>query len=196
MRRTGVQVVSVGADCRMGPRMHRALRVTVRLGRGVLALVVTAVAVGYVAVLVLHLEPMTMLTGSMGDTIPAGSLVLTKSVSPSTVRGGDVITFEKPWDAAGLDTHRVIRIDRSNGHTTYRTQGDANAVADPWVLEFEHNQIAHRVVASVPHAGLLLMSARSPVWVFALVALIALMLLSTMLKVIAGADRNRGANSA
>ena len=191
-----VKVVSLGADRRMWARMRRALRVTLKVGRGVLALVVAAVAVGYGGAFALHLEPMTMLTGSMGDTIPAGSLVLTRSASPSKLRVGDVITFEKPRGAAGLDTHRLIRIDRSNGHTTYRTQGDANAVADPWVLEFEQDQIAHRVVASVPYAGLLLMWARSPIWAFGLAAFLALMLLSTIMKMIAAGDRNCGANSA
>ena len=195
MRCATVKVVSLGADRRMWARMRCALRVTLKLGRGVLALVVAATALGYGAVFALHLEPMTMLSGSMGDTIPTGSLVLTRSASPSTLRVGDVITFEKPLGAAGLDTHRLIRIDRSNGHTTYRTQGDANAVADPWVLEFEQDQIAHRVVASIPRAGLLLMWARSPLLAFGLVALIALILLSTIMKMIAAGDRDRSANS-
>jgi signal peptidase I len=111
------------------------------------------------------------------------------------LRVGDVITFEKPGGAAGLDTHRIIRIDRSNGHTTYRTQGDANAIADPWVLEYERGQIAHRVVASVPYAGLLLMWARSPIWAFGLAAFLALMLLSTIMKMIAGGAAESGAEA-
>jgi signal peptidase len=190
-----VQVLSLGADRRMRARVRRAFRVTFKLGRSVLALVVVATAVAYGAVFALRLEPMTMLAGSMGDTIPTGSLVLTRSVSPSTLRVGDVITFEKPRGAAGLDTHRLIRIDRSNGHTTYRTQGDANAVGDPWVLEFEQGQSAHRVVASVPHVGLLLVWARSPFWAFGLVALIALILLSTIMKMIVAGDRNCSTDS-
>jgi signal peptidase len=167
----------------------RALRLTTRLFRYGVALLVGAIALGYGTVFALRLEPMAMLTGSMGRSIPAGSLVLTRAVPPSSLRVGDVITFEKPRGAPGLDTHRIIRIDASNGHTTYRTKGDANSVADPWVLEFEQGQGGHRVVASLPHLGRLLVWTRSPVWAFGLAAAIALMLLSTIVKALAAGTR-------
>jgi signal peptidase len=167
----------------------QALRLASRLGRYGLALLVGVIALGYGAVFAFRLEPMTMLTGSMGESIPAGSLVLTRSVPPSSLRVGDVITFEKPRGAPGLDTHRIIRIEDSNGHTTYRTKGDANSVEDPWVLEFGHGQTGHRVEASVPHLGRLFAWFRSPVWAFGLASAIALMLLSTVVKALAAGAR-------
>jgi signal peptidase len=132
---------------------------------------------------------MTMLTGSMGDSIPADSLVVTRSVPPSSLRVGDVITFQKPRGAAGLDTHRIVRIDDSNAHRTYRTKGDANPIADPWVLEFEHDQVGHRVVATFPYVGRLAAWVRSPIGAFGLAGAIALLLLSTVVKALAAGAR-------
>jgi signal peptidase I len=164
--------------------IHRGLRVVWRLGCCGFGIVVVALALGWGAVFTFHLEPMAMLTGSMGDAIPPGSLVVTRSVSPSTLRVGDVITFQKPRGEAGLDTHRIIRVDRSNGHTTYRTKGDANPVADPWALEFEGDQVADRVLWSAPRLGQVVMIARTRDWAFVVVGAIALLLLSTVLKAI------------
>jgi signal peptidase I len=167
----------------------RGLRLAFRLGWWGLGIVVAALALGWGSVFALQLEPMTMLTGSMGEAIPPGSLVLTRSLPPSKLRVGDVITFQKPRGEAGLDTHRIVRVDRSNGHTTYRTRGDANSVADPWALEFEGDQIAHRVVTSAPHLGHVLMIGRTRLWTFGILGAIALLLLSTVMKAIAAGTR-------
>ena len=169
--------------------IRRGLRLTFRLGCSGLGIIVAALALGWGSIFALQLEPMTMLTGSMGEAIPPGSLVLTRSVPPATLRVGDVITFQKPKGEAGLDTHRIVRVDRSNGHTTYRTKGDANPVADPWALEFEGDQIAHRVVASAPHLGHVLTIGRTRLWTFGILGAIALLLLSTVMKAIAAGTR-------
>jgi signal peptidase I len=169
--------------------MRRGLRLGFRLGRCGCGIVAVALALGLGVAFTLHLEPMTMLTGSMGDAIPPGSLVLTRSVPPSTLRVGDVITFQKPRGEAGLDTHRIVRVDRSDGHTTYRTKGDANPTADPWALEFEGDQVAHRVVTSAPHVGHVLMIGRTRLWAFGVAGAIALLLFSTVVKAIAAGTR-------
>jgi signal peptidase I len=179
-----------GAHSPRGSRVGRALRLAFKLGRYTVALVVVGLALGYAAVFAFRLEPMTMLTGSMGKTIPPGSFVLTRPVAPATLRVGDVITFQKPIGATGLDTHRIVGIERSNGHTTYRTKGDANAQPDPWVIEFERGHVAHRVVGSVPHAGRLLLWADGPFLAFPLAGLIAAIVLSTMVKLIASGARS------
>jgi signal peptidase I len=180
----------IGADARRGSRVGRTLRLAFKLGRYAVALVVAALALGYGAVFAFRLEPMAMLTGSMGKTMPPGSLVLTRPVAPATLGVGDVITFQKPLGATGLDTHRIVGIERSSGHTTYRTKGDANAEPDPWVIEFERGHVAHRVVGSVPHAGRLLIWADGPFLAFPLAGLIASIVLSTIVKLIASGARN------
>jgi signal peptidase len=170
--------------------MPPPIRVAFRLGRELFTLSVVALTLGYAAAMVFHFEPLTMLTGSMGKAIPPGSLVLTRSVPPSTLEVGDVITFQKPSGLA-LDTHRIVRIEHAHGHTTYRTKGDANAKADPWKLQFNQTQSAHRVVYSLPHVGRPLLWERDPLWTFVLVGTIALIVLSTIGKVLAGTSEVR-----
>ncbi len=170
----------------MTRRLPRTIRLTLRLGRYAVGLIVLALALAYATLLAFRLEPMTMLTGSMGKTIPPGSLIITRQVTPTSLRVGDVITFEKPLGQSGLDTHRIIKIARSNGHTIYRTKGDANAVPDAWAIEFLPGQSAHRVVKSVPHLGLVLLRAHGPWLAVPLIALLAWLLLSTFIKVLVG----------
>lgn len=159
--------------------------------RSLAAAVLLALAVGYVALLVLGFEPMAMQTGSMRKTIPVGSLVVDRTVSPSSLRVGDVISFRKPVGEAGIDTHRIIEIERSKGHVVYRTKGDSNPVPDPWAIDFDQSMKAHRMVWHVPYLGYALLFARSRLGVVLLVSYICLSLAVTVLKVIAGTAPKR-----
>jgi signal peptidase I len=168
------------------------MRRTVNVLRSLTATILLALAAGYVALLVLGFEPMAMQTGSMRKTIPVGSLVVDRTVSPSTLRVGDVISFRKPIGQVGLDTHRIIEIERSSGHVVYRTKGDSNPVPDPWAIVYERNMKAHRMVWHVPYLGYVLLFARSKLGVVLLVSYICLSLAVTVLKVIAeSAPRRR-----
>jgi signal peptidase len=164
------------------------LRVASRLGRFAIrvgaALVVVLVA-AYVFLLVVGLQPMVMVTGSMTKTIPVGSLVVDQTVSPSSLRVGDVVSFRKPLGSPGLATHRIIEIQRSNGHVVYRTKGDSNPVADPWAIVFERNMQAHKVVFHAPYVGYALLFAHSRLGIILLIAYVCFSLLVTTLKVIA-----------
>jgi signal peptidase len=137
------------------------------------------------ALLVLGLEPMVMITGSMTKTIPVGSLVVDKTVPPSSLRVGDVISFRKPLGSAGIDSHRIIEIQRSNGHVVYRTKGDSNPVPDPWAIVYERNMQAHRVVFHAPYLGYALLFAHSSIGVVLLVAYVCFSLVATILKLMA-----------
>jgi len=163
-------------------RFARGLgRFVIRVGATVVVVLVAA----YVGLLVAGLQPMVMITGSMTRTIPVGSLVVDQTVSPSSLRVGDVISFRKPLGAPGLATHRIIEIQRSNGHVVYRTKGDSNPVADPWAIEFERNMQAHRVVFHAPYVGYALLFAHSRLGIMLLIAYVCFSLLVTTLKVIA-----------
>jgi signal peptidase len=121
----------------------------------------------------------------MTKTIPVGSLVVDQTVSPSSLRVGDVISFRKPLGAPGLATHRIIEIQRSNGHVVYRTKGDSNPVADPWAIVFERHMQAHRVVFHAPYVGYALLFAHSRLGIMVLIGYVCFSLLVTTLKVIA-----------
>jgi len=159
--------------------------------RSLTATILLSLAIAYVALLVLGYEPMAMKTGSMRKTIPVGSLVVDRPVAPSTLRVGDVISFRKPIGEIGIDTHRIIKIMRSNGHVAYRTKGDSNPVADPWAIEYEKQMEAHRMVWHVPYLGYALLFAHSRLGAIVLISYVCFSLAVTLLKVIAESARPR-----
>lgn len=83
--------------------------------------------------------------GSMAPAIPTGSVSIVQSVPPSEVRVGDVVTYSQ---AGRVVTHRVVAM---LADATFRTKGDANAVADPGRLSFGPR--AGVVRAHVPLVG-------------------------------------------
>lgn len=102
--------------------------------------VLLVIAVG--GVLVVNVGPLflpyhvyTVLSGSMGQTIPVGSEVVLRPVAADQVETGDIITFSPPGHAGTLVTHRVVNvITDAKGQKFWQTQGDANGVPDAWLL--------------------------------------------------------------
>jgi signal peptidase len=92
--------------------------------------------------------------GSMGGTIPRGSIAYEEVVPAARIRVGDVITYRPPGQAGRrLVTHRVVRAGRGRGgRRVFRTRGDANAAADPWTFSLRAPAQA-RVAFHVPLAG-------------------------------------------
>jgi signal peptidase len=93
--------------------------------------------------------------GSMGGTIPKGSIVYAKPVPVADLRVGDVITYTPPAGSGpgGKVTHRIVWRGRgSSGAPAFRTRGDANRFTDPWRFELRGERQA-RVDAHVPFAG-------------------------------------------
>jgi signal peptidase len=154
---------------------------------GVAAIV--AGAVFYLGLILLRYEPMVIVTGSMQKTIPVGSLVVDQKVDPRQLEVGDVISFQKPLGAHGLDTHRIVAIKNDKGMRLFQTKGDSNPVADPWIISFDRGMLAHRMVFSVPYAGNALIFARSPFGRLALIAYVCVILLLSLLKGIAATAR-------
>jgi signal peptidase I len=155
---------------------------------GVAAIVATAVF--YPGLILLHYEPMVIVTGSMQKTIPVGSLVVDQKVNPQQLEVGDVISFQKPLGAKGIDTHRIVAIKNDHGKRLYRTKGDSNPISDPWVISFDPGTAAHRMVFSVPYAGNALIFARSPLGRISLIAFVCLILLLGIFKGIAATAKD------
>jgi signal peptidase len=100
----------------------------------------------------LRLEP--VLTGSMAPHFPAGTLVAVTPVDGHAVHVGDVVMFvpPKPYGTptGGPIMHRVISVGHGpDGHLQLKTKGDANAAADPWVLDGDRGGFARLRVSSV-----------------------------------------------
>lgn len=137
-------------------------------------LVALAVVLGPVSVLVLlpiglGLQRYVMSSSSMdGDQpggIPRGAVVYERLVPVDDLRTGDVITFRPPPSAHvdGMVTHRIVAI----GPDGIRTQGDANAAPDPWLLQ-PGDTVVPRVAFALPYVGYAYLFAAEPLlWLLA-----------------------------
>jgi signal peptidase len=132
------------------------MRTVARIGSlaGVILLVAVCLLFALASVLsaATPLRVLPVLTGSMSPTIPAHSMVFATSVSPRSVKVGDVVVFLPPAEFSnGLPVmHRVHSLDQSR--LTMRTKGDANPVADPWTVDL-HNARLYLVRGTVPKLG-------------------------------------------
>jgi signal peptidase len=116
----------------------------------VLLAVLLPLAVFLVAMLLSghHLEAVQ--TGSMQPTYPVGSLLVVEPIDPSDVRVGMPLSFVSP-DTNAFVTHRVVAVlDQPDG-LFFRTQGDANATADPSPVPAR--AVRGRVRWAVPRIG-------------------------------------------
>lgn len=96
-----------------------------------------------------------VLSGSMLPTIQVRDIVVTKKIPEERLEVGDIITFISPDPRFGgiSVTHRIIEkyYDDSVGIYTYRTQGDANNVAD--AVRVSYNDILGKVILKIPKLG-------------------------------------------
>lgn len=96
--------------------------------------------------------PYTVLTSSMEPTLSPGTLIVVKPVPATELRAGDVITFQIESDNPAVNTHRITQVAYdAQGTPRFRTQGDANNVADRNLLV--PGQIRGKYWYSVPYLG-------------------------------------------
>jgi signal peptidase len=129
----------------------------------------------------------TVLTTSMQDVYPQGSLVTSWAVKPNEplqagLESGSDIIFAK--DDQTIVVHRIVEIMEDyeeSGYRAFRTQGVNNPNPDTWIT-YEGNVIG-RVTWHLPYAGnTLAMIAENLLWVIAGVVLLAF--IATLLKVV------------
>lgn len=107
--------------------------------------------------------------GSMGDSIPSGSLVATRWRDADEIVAGDVILMREDTAARQPKIHRVIDVHLEGGVYVVQTQGDGNQTPDP-----EPYALPDRVLVSVghvPYLGALAAGIASPLGWLLLVAL-------------------------
>lgn len=96
-----------------------------------------------------------VLSGSMLPTIQVKDIVVTKKIAEEKLAVGDIITFVSPDTRFGgiSVTHRIIEkvYDESLGIYKYRTQGDANNVAD--AVPVPNENILGKVIVKIPKLG-------------------------------------------
>ena len=97
----------------------------------VCVVVTVILAILLAGVRLVGLKPYVVLSGSMEPKYPVGSMIYTKKVDPSELQKGDPLTFR--LNSGAVATHRIIEViqpDKAGDKLSFRTKGDANAIAD------------------------------------------------------------------
>ncbi len=124
-------------------------------------------------------------TGSMEPTLRTNSLIIVRRVSAEEVEPDDIITFYSQDPALGgaVNTHRVLQIDSENGKRVFTTKGDANYIADRYLVY--ENDLIGVVVFSSYIIGFIIRLASNPLIFLPLIFLpLFIMLIINMTKVV------------
>jgi signal peptidase len=73
-------------------------------------------------------------SGSMAPAIDTGDLVISRSISPTEAKVGEIVMFKDPEDAGRLITHRVRAVQERGGRFYFVTRGDANTGFERWAV--------------------------------------------------------------
>jgi len=122
---------------------------------------VLTVAIGNYLNLFLPWKIFVVKTGSMGPTIPAGSLVFVSEQGKSNISisyvAGDVITFRS---GNNLITHRIVEVREKKALRYFVTKGDANKTFDSKLVPMK--DVVGRVSWSIPYFGRLVDFVKTP----------------------------------
>jgi signal peptidase len=135
------------------PTWQRAIGWTLR---GLLiAVCVTAAALTIVPA-ALGFQRYSIGDASMGSTISKGSIVYDKAVPTTSLKVGDIITYQPPAGvvvAGDRVTERIVKMTAGlNGRTVFQTKGDGNAAVDPWSFSLSDTRQAE-VSQHIPYVG-------------------------------------------
>ncbi len=112
-------------------------------------------------------EALIVASGSMGRSMPVGSVALTRPIEAHAVAVGDIVSFRRR-DETQTTTHRAIAVLPDGPQVIITTKGDANGSPDPEPVVIAAR--IHRVEYVVPFVGYLVRFARSPLGGIALFA--------------------------
>jgi signal peptidase len=96
-----------------------------------------------------------VVSGSMGDEIPTGSLILVKNTDPRELAVGDDITFTRSDETSV--THQITDVYENymgSGYRAFQTQGIMNPVPDQEIVDNDH--LIGKVFFVLPVAGAVL----------------------------------------
>lgn len=103
---------------------------------------------------------------SMTPTIQLGSVIVATRTAAAEIEPGDVVTFR--GSNGVVVTHRVIETVVNDGEHLFRTQGDANASPDAFLVP--EGALVGVVRASLPLAGYLMAMMAQPSGLISLMA--------------------------
>ena len=130
---------------------------------------------------------MTVLTGSMEDEIPQGSLIVTRRVVPYMIQSGNDITFV---EGNITITHRVIEVIHNyddSGSPGFRTWGIANPSPDDRTVRAE--DVVGRVIFVNRPLGTAVSFIQANTVIVAIIATITIALIFVLRKFILGDEK-------
>lgn len=92
-----------------------------------------------------------VLTNSMADKMPAGTVVVAKKTAPEKLKEGDVISFDILGETV---THRITKTFKRNNDYLFQTKGDANQLVDNNLVK--STEIQGKVLFFIPKIGIIL----------------------------------------
>ena len=147
-------------------------------------LLIGLVVIVLVGILLAKLVPLTgrqtIIVGgsSMEPAIGLGAAIVIRPIPAEALAIGDVVTLHA-GEKSAIYTHRIIEVvDRPDGRWI-RTQGDANAHADPTLIH--SSAVVGRTELAIPLVGYLIALLSIPTGVLFLVGLAAMLVASTWL---------------
>jgi signal peptidase I len=149
----GWNATSDAPAVRLGSRASLSLLAVLKGLAAALSAGVLLMCVAYAGMSYAGYKSAPVLSGSMRNVMPVGSLVIVKPESASNVHVGDVVMFSPPG-YYGHYTHRVVSIKGSSGDRVFTTKGDMNKAPDPWRLRSVNgNGRVGKFVTDIPYAG-------------------------------------------
>ncbi len=115
----------------------------------VLAVAAVLLALLLVGARLIGFQIFTVETPSMEPKYPVGSVIYVRQVEPDKLQVRDVITFRTAQ--GNVVTHRIVEAFGSGSSRSFRTQGDANNVADGGSVPAEN--VIGKVVFMIPGLG-------------------------------------------
>lgn len=119
-----------------------------------------------------------VVSDSMKDTIPKGSIILIKRVDGATLNPGDIITFKDGYDDNNktlINTHRITRKEQTQNGFVFSTKGDNNNLED--LKRRNENDILGKVEFIIPALGNFMTFVKSPMGLTCCIAVPLMILL-------------------
>ena len=86
---------------------------------------------------------------SMEKTINVNDLIVMQKCPEEKIQKGDIITYTK--QDGTIVTHRIIKIEKEDGHNIYTTKGDNNEIEDGEKIKYE--QVHGKYLFKIKGAG-------------------------------------------
>jgi signal peptidase len=120
------------------------------------------------ASLLLGQRAVVVLSGSMEPAFSAGDVLIERSVEPSQVQTGQIVTFHEPGTDLVL-THRVRSVESRGARLVFTTKGDADDSVQRWAIARDGR--LGQPLQAIPKVGYLVMFAKTPLGLVAVVLL-------------------------